>query len=118
MKNIKYHVNENLITVVRVDGSETSVGTNWPIAEVIMVGEIIVVRTSPPLGSCDNENVFAVNADGEMVWTVPTRKYIYPDSPFVGIVAFENNVKLLNWDGTELIVDPQSGRILKEAYGK
>jgi outer membrane protein assembly factor BamB len=118
MTDIEYHANENLLTVVRVDGSEADVATKWPIAEVISVGQIIVVRTSPPPGSCDNENVFAVNANGELIWTVPPRRYVYSDSPFVGIVAFESNVKLFNWDGTELVVDSHSGRILKDSYGK
>jgi len=90
----------------------------WPLAEVIEFGRIYVVRLEPDPGSRFNENVFGVTTDGTVIWTIEQRKHVYVDSPYTSVIRKDNRVKLFNWDGDELLVDPKSGAVVAERYGK
>ncbi|WP_375055094.1 hypothetical protein [Zobellella sp. DQSA1] len=104
--------------VLKIKPSGTSVSFQWPIAQVVSFSDILVVRIEPDPGSCFNENVFGVNKDGSIVWTIEKIKHVYDDSPYTSIVAKDDNIKLFNWDGDELLVEPKSGRIISIGYGK
>lgn len=118
MCKVRYKIKGTSLELTSSSGKSTTVGLQWPVKEVLVFGTVFVVRTEPQPGAHDNENVHGVSEDGGIVWTVPKRKYIYADSPFTGIVEEKGTVKLLNWDGTEISVDPQTGTIIQESYGK
>jgi hypothetical protein len=90
----------------------------WPIAEVIQFGTNLVVRVEPDSGACDNQNVFAVDSMGNQIWTVTKRKYVYDDSPFTKITNDGGNLKLWNWDGLNVVVNPISWKELSVEYGR
>ena len=118
MKNVSYHFRRNGLFIRSRGRPMRRVDFAWPIAEVIAFAEILVVRIQPKPGAKDNQNVFGVRSDGEIAWQVPHRQFIYDDSPFTGMMRTGTNVYLSNWDGTELIVDPSTGKVLHETYGK
>lgn len=90
----------------------------WPVGDVLEFAGVFVVRLEPEPGSCFNENVFGVALDGTIVWTIAKRKHVYDDSPYTSALKKDGYVKLFNWDGDELVIDPKSGAVLSEGYGK
>ena len=89
-----------------------------PIGEVLPTAGVFVVRLELPSGTIHNENVYGVDANGTVSWQVRPREHVYDDSPYTGMVMCDNHVKLLNWDGLELLVDPVSGKEVGESYGR
>jgi len=117
MAEFRYRVDGQKLLIMR-SGSEQALSFAWPIAQVLEFPDILVVRTEPAPKACDNENVYGVSPEGRVVWRVGPRKYVYGDSPFTGLIRVGEKVKLFNWDGLELILDPRSGAVIGEAYGK
>lgn len=118
MSTISHRVVGNSLFVSSDRRGEKQVDFAWPIAEVLNYDGVLVVRVDPDPGSKDNENIFGVDANGAILWKVPVRKYIYDDSPYTGIKKAGQNVELFNWDGTELLVNPSTGGVIQETYGK
>jgi hypothetical protein len=115
---MKYRVIKEEIFFEQPDGSERKVNFGWPVVEVLEVANMLVVRTDPKPGSCDNCNVFGVALDGTIQWQVGPQQYIYDDSPYTGITLIDDGIKLSNWDGTDLVVDAATGDILSQSQGK
>ncbi|MDY6885741.1 MAG: hypothetical protein SWL02_18465, partial [Pseudomonadota bacterium] len=80
--------------------------------------DVLVVLIEPDPGACVNENVFGVEQNGNIAWTIEKRKHVYDDSPYTSVIAKEGKVKLFNWDGDELLVEPKSGNVISVGYGK
>lgn len=104
--------------VLRLIGTGADVTFPWPIGDVLEFDGVFVVRLEPDPGSCFNENVFGVAPDGSILWTIERRKHVYDDSPYSGALKKDGHVKLFNWDGDELVVDPRDGTVIAEGYGK
>lgn len=107
----------------RVEGKylwidDIAVHFNFPIVQAIPFSKTVVIRLEAPVGSQFNENVFGVNPEGRIVWQVPPRRLVYSDSPFTGMEEKGGKILLSNWDGLELLVDPATGEVLKESFGK
>jgi hypothetical protein len=118
MNTISHRVVDNSLFVSSNGSGETEVQFAWPIAEVLDFDDVLVVRVDPEPGSKDNENIFGVDAIGAIIWKVPARKYIYDDSPYTGAMKAGKDIKLFNWDGTELLVNPSTGGVVQETYGR
>ncbi|AMQ89738.1 MULTISPECIES: hypothetical protein [Marinobacter] len=112
---INYSATKN---VLKIKPSGIEVPFQWPIAEVVVFDAILVVRIEPDPGAYFNENVFGVREDGSIAWVIEKRKHVYDDSPYTSIVAKDDNVKLFNWDGDELLVEPKSGKVISVGFGK
>lgn len=98
--------------------SDMHVEFEWPIAEVIQCGEAFVVRTEPAPGSRDNRNICAVDTSGKIIWTVADRKFVYDDSPYTKIELVAGTLRLFNWDGLTLSVDPATWQEISAEYGR
>lgn len=112
---MNYLISDNLLTLLRT-GSVVSFP--WPVGDVLEFNEIFVVRLEPEPGSCFNENVFGVTPNGTVAWVMAKRKHVYDDSPYTSALKKDSLVKLFNWDGEELVIDPKSGEVLSEGYGR
>lgn len=105
--------------VLTNDKNEKKVMTfPYPVADVIQFPDFFVVRLEPAIKSRFNENVYGVDLEGKIAWQIARRDHVYEDSPYTAIAQEGELVKLFNWDGEELTVDPNSGRIIKKGYGK
>ncbi len=118
MNNVTYQVKGATISVTQPDGSMASCSLPWPIVQVLDFGGVLVLRIEPPQGTRFNENVYGILPNGTIGWQVPKRDYVYDDSPYTGLVRCDDKVKLMNWDGLELLVDPATGEELDELYGR
>ncbi len=65
-----------------------------------------------------NENIFAINYKGKVLWQIT--KYTSVEdrkSSFVGLNREnENSCWAVNWDGTSLLLDIATGKILKDKW--
>jgi len=62
----------------------------------------------------DNENVFGVNNEGEIIWQIEGYPHVYEHSPFVDISQNADKlVTAFNWDGSRIIINPMTGRIVE-----
>lgn len=118
MNAISLRIIDNSLLVRSSGRRENRVDFVWPVADVLDCGDVLVVRIDPDPGSKDNENVFGVDGNAVIVWKVPARKYIYEDSPYTGIKKAGDNVRLFNWDGAELLVNPSTGEVLQTTYSR
>lgn len=118
MAAICHRIVGNSLFVGRPDGGEERIEFAWPIAHVLECDDVLVLRIDPALGSGDNENIFGVGRNAVVLWQVPSREYIYHDSAYTGMQKAGKHVWLFNWDGTELLVNPSTGDVVEEGYGR
>ena len=91
----------------------------FDIAEYIELNNIIVVRLKVPTDIIFNENIFGVNTDGKIVWQIVSREFMHKNSPYTNMKKVNNSrVNLSNWDGTQVLINPNNGNILDEKWVK
>ena len=90
----------------------------WPVTKVVEFENAYVAMIEPDTSSCFNENIFGVALDGKLLWQIEARRHVYADSPYTYIGKSDDNAKLGNWDGDDLIVEPLTGKILNVRYSK
>ncbi len=117
-KNQRVRVQGNEVVLLGENEIEKLVSFPYPVAQVLEFSSAAIVRLEPPTKSCFNENVYGVSYGGEILWRIEPREHVHEDSPYTGMIQAGENAKLFNWDGAELLVDPISGHVLKEEYGK
>jgi hypothetical protein len=115
MSNLEWIAKNNKVTI---SPSGFVVEFASSVADVISFEHALVVRLDPSTEFKLNENVFGVNQNGKIAWTVTPRKYVYEHSPYVSIARQGNAVLASNWDGGELLIDPLTGRVLSEGYSR
>lgn len=93
----------------------------YPIYKAVEIGDVIVVCLGIPVDRQFNENVFAVDRDGRVLWQVNPVTPIKPISKgggYVGIGNAAGLVRLFNWDGMVYDVDPNTGVVVSSYFGK
>jgi len=108
----------NKLHICQPDGVGRDVTFKWPISQALVCGEVVVVRIDPPVGACDNRNVYGVAPSGEIVWQIEPIKHSYADSPYTGMSLNSEGAVLSNWDGANVVVEPATGRIIRQYQGK
>ena len=109
---------ENNSLVINDGGNKKTVNFLSPIKQIEQFDEVIVVRIHPKLDMFLNENVFGVSYDGKILWQIEKLKYAYKNSPFIGMGREGGFIKLCNWDGTDLVVNPETGGIISKGWSK
>ena len=84
----------------------------YPIDQIVVYKKAIVVLLNHDFYKVNNENVFCIDHKGNLLWQVPSFEYIDKRSPFVGIRREGENVKLFNWSGEFVVIEPLSGKII------
>ena len=90
----------------------------YTIGKIEIFDDCIIIMIDPPMKTTFNENIYSVSYDGNILWQIEKLKYVYSDSPFTGMVREGNNIKLCNWDGTDLTVNPNTGEIISKGWSK
>lgn len=116
MKNKKINHNQLLITTSNLFFKK--IEFLFDIRQIEEINDIVIVRLDIPLGVIFNENIYAVSADGEILWQIPKMSHVYEDSPYVNMLVKGENIELYNWDGTILLIEPATGKILEKGYTK
>lgn len=100
---------------------DTAITFDFPIAQVIEMKGMFIVRLDNPINAVYNENVFGVSTTEKKIkWQIEKREYNakLASCPFVWINFLDDQLILNNWCDTYLVVEPQTGKILKEGYTK
>jgi hypothetical protein len=84
-----------------------------PVAQMVSIENVVVVRLDIPESSVMNENVFAFSQDGQRLWQVPKQPYVHSDSPYTHVWTESGDLFLQSWDGFRIQVDPTSGVVLR-----
>lgn len=85
----------------------------YPVDDVLVCGDLFLVRIAPPVGVVFNRNVFAVSSEGRMLWQIAERPHgTQGDSPYINIY-FDGGGRLIagNWNGVDYFVDLASGDV-------
>ena len=106
--------------------SGISLTCNYPVQEVLEIGEIVVVLIESPgakhplsaveadINATSNRNVFAVSkADGKVLWQIATTNDANKDldNPYAGMRLCEDGtLSVTAFFGTVLKLDPLTGR--------
>jgi len=98
--------------------SPREVRFRWPIAQVLGFTGCYVVRTDPKPGTCDNRNVCAIDLSGKQIWIVAEHRHVYEDSPYTNIANEDGKLKLSNWDGLDVVVNPGSWEEVSVEHGR
>jgi hypothetical protein len=106
-----------------IQGNKLIIGSkeidfNFPIDSCIEIEDMLIMLLSIPVNTQYNENVFGVSVSSkEIKWQIEKRRYIpayKQQCPFVSIVVNQGELRLNNWCSVYFIVDPSTGKILKE----
>jgi len=114
--NNKYTIQGNHLII-----GDNTIPFDFPIAQVIEIEGMLILRLDKPIDVVYNENVFAVSiAERKVKWQIEKKSYDphVKSCPFTEIRIFENQLVLYNWCDTYFVVDPQTGKILKEGWSK
>ncbi len=95
-----------------------SVTFDYRIVDTAAFDDAIVVRLNSPSDKHFNENVFGVGYDGKILWQIEEKGHVYDESPYTYIGRKGNKAELFNFDGLELVVEPSTGKILHQQWGK
>jgi hypothetical protein len=91
----------------------------FEVAQFIQLDKLIIVRLKVPVDIIFNENVFGLNEEAKIIWQIEHKDFIHKNSPYTNIRLLDNGqIRLSNWDGTQLIVEPLTGDIIKEDWVK
>jgi len=111
---MSYTVKKN--TLLLPSGKE--VEFEYPILQATDLGGVIVICLAVPQNRKLNENVYAVDHEGTLLWQVKPVKHVYDKSSYVGVTNTGKLVRLFNWDGMVYDVDPKTGVVANSYWGK
>jgi hypothetical protein len=98
--------------------SENEIVFDFPIDYCTEIDSMLIVLLSIPIDKQYNENVFGISLiEKKIKWRVDKLKYnpVYKQQcPFVSVIVNNGKVRLNNWCGTYLIVNPLTGDILEK----
>lgn len=111
---MKYTVTGNTLRLPT--GKEMSF--EYPVLQTTEVNDVIVVCLDVPPNRKVNENVYAFDHGGTLLWQVKPTKHVYENSHYVGVTSTGNQARLFNWDGMVYDVDPKTGEVVNSYWGK
>jgi outer membrane protein assembly factor BamB len=92
---------------------------NYPIdSYLIKDDKIFVLLDLLARGSHNNENVYCLDFEGNIIWQMEKIKRVTPDSPVVHIELANNTLKAIDWNGENFTLDINTGKILETLRGK
>lgn len=110
-------------TLVLDNGKKVSF--KYPISDVVLANEVLVVMLNVPSTKIFNENVYGVSRQGKILWQVEKTASVSNNNPYVGIHITpsmqkhgEKFIKLNKWDGVTNEIRPETGKILSSRFTK
>jgi hypothetical protein len=107
-----YNVSGNALTFA----NKINVDFEYPILKILEVDELLIVVLDIPNTKDDNRNVFAFSITGDYLWQIKNVELYYKGNwcPYIGVaINKENEVVLLNWCDTAVVINPQDGKVLR-----
>jgi len=114
MGRIRYKVRG---TDLRLEAG-SAVSFDLPIAQIVDFPEMLVVRLDVPRGMVYNENIFGVGPAGKIAWQIGAREWVRSDTPYTAMSREGDLVRLYNYEGFDIWVDPYDGSVIREEFTK
>lgn len=111
-------INMKVIDKTLIISDNALVVFDYPIKMVFEDSEMFIVCLKIPSGAVFNENIYGVTKEGQISWEISKQYYLYESSNFRNIHKNEEGVWLVNWDGSQYLIDVITGEIKKRAYYK
>lgn len=91
---------------------------DFPVGEYAEYQKTVVVVLDVSGKLKADRNVYGINLEGEIVWQLDEGTSIDGHS-YVGLFKDnEGTIRLVNFDGTQLVVNPNSGEIIDQKWYK
>lgn len=115
---MKYRTLEKKIFFEISENDIKEVNFQFPIRQVVESNNKYYIRLEPNIGIIFNENVFCYDKNGEMIWKIKPTNTIDTDCPYTNIKVDGENLFLYNWSGEKILVNFDTGEILKKEFTK
>ncbi len=102
-----YLINDD--TIKLADGREAALADK--IMQVADFGEVLVVLIDCMV---TNRNIFGINQTGEQIWQIKEQPAVNNGNPCTRLERRGEQAFVSTWDGLELLIEPLTGRIIKE----
>jgi hypothetical protein len=118
-ENNRYKIQENKLLIGNVE-----IVFDYPVDYCVEIADMLILLLEIPVKVEYNENVFGVSlSEQKIMWQIEKKKYELQKytnlhCKYSGITIFENSLILNNWCDAYLIVDPLTGKILKEGVSR
>jgi hypothetical protein len=108
---MNYEIKENRLLI---KGKELFF--EYPIKGVLEKEGVLMVLLKVPAKFNYQRNIFGANEEGEIIWQVEAPSDFKEDL-FTSLgINNEDNVEAYSWKGCENIIDPKTGKILKQEF--
>ena len=116
-KILSYEVDGKKLRVLGIS-SYRDIIFDFPIGQVLMIMQRILVRLEPDIEEICNENVFCVTLDEGIIWQVEKVKKMRDDSPYTNVVIRNGKLFFYSWDGFRMEVNLKDGKIINTVFTK
>jgi hypothetical protein len=117
MDEPRYIINLNNITLP----NGYSLDFEYPIGETLITDDVIVIVLDVSFKVDYKQNVFAISTSGDFLWRISETGLFNPGPNCVYISVIINHdgeLVLFNWCDTAVVVDPQTGDVLRKYHTK
>lgn len=90
----------------------------YRIHDAVEIDDVTIVCLEVPLNRRLNENVYALDGQGNLLWQVKPMNHVPENSPFIGVERAGQLARLFNWDGKVYDINPKTGDIVSSYWGK
>ena len=106
-----YTLNSNKITL----SNGYSLDFEYPIKEVLIVKDVIIITVESPVGIIYSNNVFAIRLNGDFLWRIGEVKLNSSGEEcwYVGSTIIDDELVLTNWCSTAVVVNPYTGEVIR-----
>ncbi len=97
------------------------VAFDFPIEQTIEVAGTMVVALDVPADRSMTENVFGVSSEGSIIWQIEriAETATYPVNSYTALRKDGlDRIIAFNWNGTDVIVDLKTGKVLGTRFTK
>ncbi|OOQ58336.1 hypothetical protein [Mucilaginibacter pedocola] len=110
---MRYTIDLNKITLA----NGYSIEFNYKIKKTLTVHDVVIIVIDPPYDVIYNYNVFAISLTGDFLWRIgEIGSYCWESDhcPYVEAIVNENHeLVLFNWCDTAVIVNYQTGQVIR-----
>ena len=102
--------------VLHIHGSPVS--APYPVAQLIVAGDVAIVRLEVHVGAIFNRNVLAYASDTQLIWSIPESPYGGTfDKMYVCIEPHDDAMILArDWNGIEYLVACATGHLVVSGF--
>lgn len=90
----------------------------YPVKATLQSGALNIVLLDVPPAEVLNENIYATDEKGEVVWQVKPTPQITMNSPYTTMRVVGGCLQAVTWDGIISLIDPATGMVKEHSWAK